>query len=98
MFSIGGSFGNSEIPPFEMNKHHLDPHKNPGGGQCLVGSLTGAIDSYNATELYKGWLIMDGNHDDSANAKASLTARPTSRAETKVGVSDLPTLSGRRGT
>ena len=62
-----------------------------------MGSLTGAIDSYNATELYKGWLIMDGNHDDSANAKASLTARLTSRAETKVGVSDPPIHSGMDG-
>ena len=62
-----------------------------------MGSLTGAIDSYNATESYKGWLILDGNQDDSANAQASLTARPTSRADTKVGVSDPPTLSGRRG-
>ena len=62
-----------------------------------MGSLTGAIDSYNATESYKGWLILNGNQDDSANAKASLTVRPTSRTGTKVGVSDPPTLSGRRG-
>ena len=68
MFRIGGSLGNSEIPLFGMNNHHLYPHKNLGGEQCLMGSLTGAIDSYNATESYKGWLIMDGNHDDSANA------------------------------
>ena len=31
---------------------------------------------------------MDGNHAMSVNAKASLTARLTSRAVTKVGVSD----------
>ena len=30
----------------------------------------------------------DGNRTESANAKASLTARGTSRAGTKVGVSD----------
>ncbi len=63
----------------------------------MVGSLTGAIDSYSATESYKGWLALDGNQSDSANAKASLTARPTSRAETKVGVSDPPMHSGMRG-
>ena len=63
----------------------------------MVGSLTGAIDSYNATESYKGWLATDGNRSDSANAQASLTARLTSRAGTKVGVSDPPMPSGRRG-
>ena len=44
------------------------PHKNPAEGQCLVGSLTGEVDSYNATELHKGWLVADGNGDDSAKA------------------------------
>ena len=44
------------------------PHKNLAEEQCLVGSLTVAIDSYSATELYKGWLVLDGNQDDSANA------------------------------
>lgn len=73
------------------------PHKNLARGQCLVGSLTGAIDSYNATESYKGWLALDGNQSDSANAKASLTVRPTSRTGTKVGISDPPMLSGKHG-
>jgi hypothetical protein len=57
-----------EIPLFGICNHYLLPHKNSAGRQCLVGSLTGAIDSYNATESYKGWLILDGNQDDSANA------------------------------
>ena len=61
----------------------------------MAGSLTGEVDSYNATESYKGWLILDGNQDDSVNAKASLTARPTSRAGTKVDVSDPVLPSGR---
>ena len=56
--------------------------------QCLVGSLTGAVASQSVTEAFKGWLGTDGNRIDSANAKASLTVRPTSRAGTKVGVSD----------
>ena len=71
------------------------PHKNPAREQCLAGSLTGEVDSYNATESYKGWLTLDGNQSDSANAKASLTARPTSRAGTKVGLSDPVVPSGR---
>ncbi len=55
-----------------------------------MGSLTGEVDSYNATELHKGWLVTDGNRDDSVKAKASLTARPTSRAGAKAGLSDPP--------
>ena len=57
-------------------------------GQCLVGSLTGAVASQRVTEAFKGWLGTDGNRIDSANAEASLTVRLTSRAGTKVGVSD----------
>ena len=60
----------------------------PALEQCLVGSLTGAVASQRVTEAFKGWLGTDGNRIDSANAKASLTVRPTSRAGTKVGVSD----------
>ncbi len=59
-----------------------------------MGSLTGEVDSYNATELYKGWLTSDGNRGDSVKAKASLTARPTSRAGTKVGLNDPVMRSG----
>ena len=55
-----------------------------------MGSLTGTVDSYNLTELYKGWLPRDRNSGDSAKAKASLTARPTSRAGAKAGLSDPP--------
>jgi hypothetical protein len=94
LFRIGGRFVESEIPLFEISEHDLVPHKNTGEGQCLVGSFTGEVGSYNATEPRNGWLIMDGNHDDSVNAKASLTARPTSRAGTKVGVSDPVMDSG----
>ena len=32
-----------------------------GLGQCLVGSLTGAVASQNVTEAYKGWLRTVGN-------------------------------------
>ena len=50
--------------------------------------MTGAVASKKVTEALKGWLSTDGNRAKSANAKANLTARETSRAGTKVGVSD----------
>src|SRR5437764_918110 len=57
-------------------------------GQCLVGSLTGAVASQKVTEAPKGSLSLDGNQAQSAMAQGSLTARHTSRAGTKVGHSD----------
>ena len=77
-----------------MSERYFDPHKDTGGEQCLVGSFTGEVGSYNATEPHKGWLTLDGNQSDSAMAKASLTARLTSRAGTKVGHSDPVMHSG----
>ena len=68
--------------------------RNPGGGQCQVGSLTGAVASKRVTEAFKGRLSADGNRAMSVNAKAGLTARQTSRAVTKVGVSDQVVVSG----
>ena len=62
--------------------------RNPAGGQCLVGSLTGAVASERVSEALKGSLRMVGNHSKSAKAEGSLTARPTGRAGTKEGVSD----------
>ena len=59
-----------------------------GGGQCQVGSLTGAVASERVSEALKGSLRMVGNHPKSAKAEGSLTARPTGRAGTKVGLSD----------
>ena len=69
--------------------------RDPGGGQCLAGSLTGAVASERVSEALKGSLRMVGNHSKSAKAEGSLTARPTSRAETKVGLSDPAVLSGK---
>ncbi len=54
----------------------------------MVGSLTGAVASERVTEAFKGSLRMVGNHSQSAKAEGSLTARPTGRAGTKVGLSD----------
>ena len=46
-------------------------------GQCLAGSLTGAVSSQRVTEEHEGRLVTVGNRDDSAMAKAGLTARPS---------------------
>ena len=53
-------------------------------------SLTGAVASKKVTEARKGQLIPDGNRNESAIAKAGLTARMTIQADTKVGNSDPP--------
>ena len=58
------------------------------GGQCLVGSLTGAVASERVTEASKGSLSADRNRAKSIKAEGSLTARLTGRAGTKVGLSD----------
>ena len=78
-----------------MSERYFDPHKITGGEQCLVGSFTGEVGSYNATEPHKGWLILNRNQDVRVKAKASLTARPTSRAGAKAGLGDPVVLSGR---
>ena len=39
-----------------------------GSGQCLVGSLTGAVASERVTEAFKGSLMMVGNHQLSVKA------------------------------
>ena len=69
--------------------------RDPAGGQCLVGSLTGAVASERVSEALKGSLRMVGNHSKSAKAEGCLTARLTNRAETKVGLSDPAVLSGK---
>jgi hypothetical protein len=98
MCRIGGRLGtravrfggaNGEIPLF------FDFGSNPRREQCQAGSLTGAVASQIVTEAPKGSLRVDGNHLLSALAQGSLTARPTSRAGTKVGQSDPTVPSGR---
>ncbi len=68
---------------------------NPGVGQCLVGSLAGAVSSQKVTEEFKGQLSAVGNRVWSARAQAGLTARLTSRADGKPGPSDPVVLCGR---
>ena len=62
--------------------------RDPGGGQCLAGSLTGAVASERVSEALKGSLRMVGNHSKSAKAEGSLTATPTGGAGRKLGLSD----------
>ena len=69
--------------------HYLDR------GPCVVGSLTGAVSSQRVTEEYEGTLSMVGNHAKRIKAEVCLTASPTGRAGTKVGLSDPVVLYGR---
>ena len=69
--------------------------RDPDRGQCVVGSLTGAVSSQRVTEEHEGWLSTVGHRTVSAMAEASLTARQTRRAGTKVGHSDPVVLYGR---
>ena len=73
---------------------HLTSVRDPDQGQCLVGSLTGAVASQNVTEALKGSLSLVGNQVSSASAQGSLTVRPTGRAGTKVGTSDPAVACG----
>ena len=77
------------------NTGFLTCRRNPAGGQCQAGSLTGAVASERVSEALKGSLRMVGNHLKSVKAEGSLTARPTSRAGTKVGLSDPAVPNGR---
>ena len=70
------------------NTGFLTCHREPVKGQCLAGSLTGAVASERVSEALKGSLRMVGNHSKSAKAEGSLTVTPTGGAGTKVGLSD----------
>ena len=56
--------------------------------------MTGAVASERVTEALKGLLRMIGNHSKSVKAKEGLTARVTTRAGTKVGLSDQTIQNG----
>jgi hypothetical protein len=73
----------------------LTGSRDPAWGQCQAGSLTGAVASQKVTEAPKGSLRLNGNQPLSAKAEGSLTVRPTSRAETKVGLCDPTALCGK---
>ena len=65
-----------------------------GRGQCLVGSLTGAVASQKVTEAPKGSLNLVGNQVSSVSAQGSLTVRLTGRAGAKAGTSDPAVACG----
>ena len=73
---------------------YLTSNRNPVQGQCLVGSLTGAVASQRVTEALKGSLSLVGNQVSSVSAQGSLTVRLTGRAGTKVGTSDPAVACG----
>ena len=73
---------------------YLTSNRDPVQGQCLVGSLTGAVASQKVTEAPKGSLSLVGNQVLSVSAQGSLTVRLTSRAGTKVGTSDPAVACG----
>ena len=66
----------------------LTNSRDPAGGQCQAGSLTGAVASERVSEALKGLLRMNGNHSKSAKAEGGLTATPTGGAGRKLGLSD----------
>ena len=63
-------------------------------GQCLMGSLTGAVASQKVTEALKGSLSLVGNQVSSVSAQGSLTVRQTCRAGAKAGTSDPAVACG----
>ena len=68
--------------------------RDPDQGQCLVGSLTGAVASQKVTEAPKGSLSLVGNQVSSASAQGCLTVRQTCRTGAKAGTSDPAVASG----
>src|SRR6201982_2719191 len=62
--------------------------RDPGQGQCLAGSLTGAVASQKVTEAPKGTLSPVGNRVPSASAQGLLTVRQICRAGARAGTSD----------
>ena len=81
-------FVESSLKYHSGHSGYLTSARDPGQGQCLMGSLTGAVASQNVTEAPKGSLSLVGNQVSSASAQGSLTVRVAARAGTKVGTSD----------
>ena len=98
---MGGFEPGAPVPGEPTLKYHPCDHgyltaaRHPGPGQCMVGSLTGAVASQKVTEAREGSLRLIGNQPASAMAQGSLTARPTGRAGAKAGHSDPVVLNGR---
>ena len=87
--------GESLVKYHSGRADHLTSVRDPGQGQCLAGSSTGAVASQRVTEALKGPLSLVGNQVSSASAQGGLTARPTGRAGAKAGTSDPAAPCGR---
>ena len=96
-----GDFEAGTLVPVESSvKYHsgrsgyLTWVRDPDQGQCLVGSLTGAVASQKVTEAPKGTLSLVGNQVSSVSAQGCLTVRQTCRTGAKAGTSDLAVACG----
>ena len=71
---MGGFETGTPVPVEPTLKYHpgsfevLTLARYPGWGQCMVGSLTGAVSSQSVTEEHEGWLILVGHQEVSAMA------------------------------
>ena len=71
---MGGFEAGTPVPVEPTLKYHPDMFgalteaRYPGPGQCVVGSLTGAVSSQRVTEEHKGTLSAVGNRAMSAKA------------------------------
>ena len=65
---MGGSEAGTPVPVEPTLKYHPDSFgvltqvRHPDRGQCMVGSLTGAVSSQRVTEEHEGTLSVVGNH------------------------------------
>ena len=64
--SVASAMGEATLGYHSLTFGNLTLRRNPGGGQCVVDSLTGAVASQRVTEAYKGTLGMVGNYAVSA--------------------------------
>ena len=71
---MGGFETGTPVPVEPTLKYHpgtfgvLTQARYPGRGQCVVGSLTGAVSSQRVTEEHEGTLSAVGNRAMSAKA------------------------------
>ena len=71
---MGGSEPGTPVPVEPTLKYHpgmfgvLTQTRYPGRGQCMVGSLTGAVSSQRVTEEHEGTLSTVGHRTVSAKA------------------------------
>ena len=60
--------GESTLKYHPCDHGYLTAARHPGPGQCMVGSLTGAVASQRVTEAREGGLKLVGNQLSSAKA------------------------------